>query len=321
MLEVDITAIRLARHALEPVTLVETLAFSLDTGASLGVVGESGSGKSLLAFSIMGLLPSEIRAEGRILLDEVDILSLSERKMQTVRGGRVGMVFQEPMTALNPTMRIGDQIAEGLIRHKGLHRSAAAAEALRLLDRVRIPDARRRISAYPHELSGGQRQRVGIAIAIAPGPAILLADEPTTALDVTVQSEILHLLADLVAEMHMSLIIISHDLGVISAVSDRVLVMYAGAAIEQGPTEQVLRRPEHPYTKALLAALPRRTTETGGRLATIPGTVPRPGQWQAGCRFATRCSLTQANCVAFEPGWTTPAPDRAVRCHLVGEPV
>jgi peptide/nickel transport system ATP-binding protein len=261
-IEVDIGAIRLHRPRQQPATLVENVAFTIPTGATLGIVGESGSGKSLMALAILGLLPKEIRAEGRVVLDGVDLMRLSEHQLQHVRGAKIGMIFQEPMTALNPAMRVGAQIAEGLLRHKPIGGAEARAEALRLLERVRIPDARRRIDAYPHELSGGQRQRVGIAIALAPGPGLLIADEPTTALDVTVQAEVLDLLGELIAELSMSLLIISHDLGVIASISERTLVMNAGKCMEQGETERVLRRPMHPYTQKLIAALPRPAKET-----------------------------------------------------------
>jgi peptide/nickel transport system ATP-binding protein len=261
-IEVDIGAIRLNRPRQQPATLVENVSFTIPKGATLGIVGESGSGKSLMALAILGLLPKEIRAEGRVVLDGVDLMRLSEHQLQHVRGAKIGMIFQEPMTALNPAMRVGAQIAEGLLRHKPIGGAEARAEALRLLERVRIPDARRRIDAYPHELSGGQRQRVGIAIALAPGPGLLIADEPTTALDVTVQAEVLDLLGELIAELSMSLLIISHDLGVIASISERTLVMNAGKCMEQGETERVLRRPMHPYTQKLIAALPRPAKET-----------------------------------------------------------
>jgi peptide/nickel transport system ATP-binding protein len=229
------------------------------------------------------------------------------------------MVFQEPMTALNPVMRIGDQIAEGLVWHKGLGRAAARAEAVRLLDRVRMPDAARRLDAYPHELSGGQRQRVGIAIALAPSPKLLIADEPTTALDVTVQAEILDLLAGLVDELGMSLILISHDLGVIAGMADDILVMYAGTAVELGPAAQVMGAPRHPYTRGLLAARPERRTDATGRvqrMSAIPGSVPLPGARPRGCRFAPRCPLVLPACTPVEPEWFRRSPAEAVRCIL-----
>jgi peptide/nickel transport system ATP-binding protein len=272
-IEVDISAIRLDRPRQQPATLVENVSFTIPTGATLGIVGESGSGKSLMALAILGLLPREIRAEGRVVLDGVDLMRLSEHQLQHVRGAKIGMIFQEPMTALNPAMRVGAQIAEGLLRHKPIGRAEARAEALRLLERVRIPDARRRIDAYPHELSGGQRQRVGIAIALAPGPGLLIADEPTTALDVTVQAEVLDLLGELIAELSMSLLIISHDLGVIASISERTLVMNAGKCMEEGETERVLRRPMHPYTQKLIAALPRPAKDKAPNLAVAASPI------------------------------------------------
>ncbi|MDQ0470820.1 dipeptide ABC transporter ATP-binding protein [Labrys wisconsinensis] len=256
-LAVAIDAIRLWRRHRPPAPLVEDVAFTIPQGATLGLVGESGSGKSLTALAIMGLLGGGLRAEGRVTLDGVDLLRLDDRQMQAVRGARIGMIFQEPMTALNPAMRIGDQIAEGLLAHRPVDRAAARAEALRLIDRVRIPDAAHRIDAYPHELSGGQRQRVGIAIALAPGPSLLIADEPTTALDVTVQAEVLELLGELIAELGMSLLMISHDLGVVASICERTLVMHAGRCVEAGATAEVLHRPSQPYTQRLVAALPR----------------------------------------------------------------
>jgi peptide/nickel transport system ATP-binding protein len=272
-IEVDISAIRLNRPRQQPATLVENVSFTIPTGATLGIVGESGSGKSLMALAILGLLPREISAEGRVVLDGVDLMRLSEHQLQHVRGAKIGMIFQEPMTALNPAMRVGAQIAEGLLRHKPIGRAEARAEALRLLERVRIPDARRRIDAYPHELSGGQRQRVGIAIALAPGPGLLIADEPTTALDVTVQAEVLDLLGELIAELSMSLLIISHDLGVIASISERTLVMNAGKCMEEGETERVLRRPMHPYTQKLIAALPRPAKDKAPNLAVAASPI------------------------------------------------
>jgi peptide/nickel transport system ATP-binding protein len=319
-LEVEIESLALRRRSGARVTLVEDVAFSVADGGSLGIVGESGSGKSLLALTIMGLLPPGIAARGRVGLDGIDLIGLDEGGLEAVRGARVGMIFQEPMTALNPAMRVGDQIAEGLIRHKGLDRGQASAEALRLLDRVRIPEARRRLAAYPHELSGGQRQRVGIAMAIAPGPGLLVADEPTTALDVTVQADILDLLAELVADLGMSLILISHDFGVIAASCDRTLVLYAGTAVESGPTGRVLRSPGHPYTRALLAALPRPAEGRGKprqRLKTIPGTVPVPGSWPPGCHFAPRCDHARAGCGDLDRRWRPVGGGaQAVRCVL-----
>ncbi|MGE7418813.1 ATP-binding cassette domain-containing protein [Methylobacterium tarhaniae] len=241
-----------------PVRVVDDVSVEVGRGESLGIVGESGSGKSMLSLATIGLLPKSARTSGEILLEGKNILTMSERALCAVRGRRIGMIFQEPMTALNPAMSAGQQIAEGIRLHRRIGRAEARAEALRLLDRVRIPDPARRIDSYPHEMSGGQRQRVGIAIALALKPDLLIADEPTTALDVTVQKEILDILDELVADLGLSLILISHDLGVIARSTDRTLVMCRGRAVEEGPTETVLRHPTAPYTRDLIAALPRR---------------------------------------------------------------
>ena len=239
--------------------VVDNVSFELAQGETLGVVGESGSGKTMLALAIMRLLPAIAKPTGEIWLGNDNLLTLSESTMCGIRGGRIGMIFQEPMTALNPAQRVGTQIAEGLVLHSPISQREARQRAIELLERVRIPEAARRIDSYPHELSGGQRQRVGIAIALALKPQLLIADEPTTALDVTVQKEILDILDDLVTDMGMSLIFISHDIGVIGRIADRTLVMFGGKQMEQGPTAQVLRAPQADYTRSLLAAMPRRT--------------------------------------------------------------
>lgn len=258
MLSIQDLRVTFEREHGDPVEVVHGINLELDKGETLGIVGESGSGKSVLSLATMGLLPKTAKPTGKILLDGSDILAMSERQLCSLRGRKIGMIFQEPMTALNPAMKVGDQIAEGMRLHKGLSRSAARAEALRLLDMVQIPNAATRIDSYPHEMSGGQRQRVGIAIALALQPELLIADEPTTALDVTVQAEILSILDDLVTDLGIALIFISHDLGVIARIADRTLVMYRGNEMEQGPTEQVLRHPTHDYTRELISAMPRR---------------------------------------------------------------
>jgi peptide/nickel transport system ATP-binding protein len=258
MLEVKSLSIDIVGSDRQRVRVVDDVSFTLAKGETMGVVGESGSGKTMLALAIMGLLPAIAQPTGEIRLGSENLLALSENDMCAIRGRRIGMIFQEPMTSLNPAQKVGVQIAEGLILHRGLSRTDARREAIALLERVRIPDARRRVDSYPHELSGGQRQRVGIAIALALKPELLVADEPTTALDVTVQKEILDILDDLVTDFGMALIFISHDIGVIARIADRTLVMYRGRQMEQGPTEQVLRAPAADYTRLLLAALPRR---------------------------------------------------------------
>ncbi|THF49745.1 ATP-binding cassette domain-containing protein [Allorhizobium terrae] len=241
------------------IPVLDAMDFDLHSGETLGIVGESGSGKSLLCLSIIGLLPDIAKASGQILLEGEDLLSASEARMCALRGKRIGMVFQEPLTALNPAMTIGDQIAEGMVCHEGLSWRKARRRALDMLDQVRMPDAKRRAKAYPHELSGGQRQRVGIAIALALKPALLIADEPTTALDVTVQAEVLDLLSDLVAEHRMAMMLVSHDLGVIARMCDRTIVMVAGQKIEEGATRAVFEHPAQPYTRNLLKSVPNRS--------------------------------------------------------------
>jgi peptide/nickel transport system ATP-binding protein len=250
--------------------VVDDVSFQLAQGETLGIVGESGSGKTMLALSIMRLLPAIARSSGEILLGEDNLLALSEADMCAVRGGRIGMIFQEPMTALNPAQRVGTQIAEGLILRRSLAQREARQRAIDLLERVRIPDTRRRLDCFPHELSGGQRQRVGIAIALAMRPQILIADEPTTALDVTVQREILDILDELVSDLRMSLIFISHDVGLIGRIADNTLVMFGGRKMEQGPTAQVLRAPTAAYTQSLLAEMPRRTRGSLARSQETP---------------------------------------------------
>ncbi|OLP44895.1 ABC transporter ATP-binding protein [Rhizobium oryziradicis] len=245
-------------------TVLDGVEFDVHAGETLGIVGESGSGKSLLSLSIMGLLPDIAKASGQILLEGEDLLSTSETRMCTLRGKRIGIIFQEPLTALNPAMTIGDQIAEGMVCHGGLSWREARLRAVDMMDQVRMPDAKRRAKAYPHELSGGQRQRVGIAIALALKPALLIADEPTTALDVTVQAEVLDLLSDLVDEHGMAMMLVSHDLGVIARMCDRTIVMVAGQKIEEGATRTVFEHPAHPYTRSLLQSVPSRS-ECGRR--------------------------------------------------------
>ena len=237
--------------------ILHDMSFALERGETLGVAGESGSGKTMTALALMGLLPAGMTAQGRLLLDGSALPASGSDEWDVIRGRRIGMVFQEPLTALNPAMTVGDQIAEGLVWHRDMPWSEARQEAVRLMDRVRIDKAEERARRYPHQLSGGQRQRVGIAIAVAMRPALLIADEPTTALDVTVQREVLDLLAELVAEERMALMIVSHNPGVLAYASRRIMVMQRGQAVETGATRDVLTRPAHPYTQALLAAMPR----------------------------------------------------------------
>ncbi|UIJ70921.1 ABC transporter ATP-binding protein [Aurantimonas sp. HBX-1] len=316
LLQVEGLGVSLARTDGTRLPILEDVGFDLASGETLGVVGESGSGKSLLALALIGLLPGSAMVTGSIRFDGRDLVTASEAELCAIHGRRIAMIFQEPMTALNPAMRIGDQIAEAL-RLDGMAPTAARAGALALLDRVRIADAANRIDAFPHELSGGQRQRVVIAIALARAPSLLIADEPTTALDVTVQREVLDILGELVAEAGMALILVSHDLGVIARTVARTLVLYAGTRFEEAPTAALLARPANPYTRGLIGAMPRRRTNASGgrqRLTVIPGTVPAFGALPPGCRFANRCPDHIPACDAGEPAWRPIGPDRAVRC-------
>ena len=319
----QVTDLRVHLHTHQgAVDAVRGIDFTLHRGETLGLVGESGCGKSLTALALMGLLPDAAQASGSILLDGQELVGLDDRALCRLRGNRIGMVFQEPMTALNPVHRIGDQVAEPLRLHRGMGRAAARREALALLERVGIADAARRLDAYPHQFSGGQRQRITIAMALACGPDLLIADEPTTALDVTIQQQILDLISDLVAERNMALILISHDLGVISQNVDRMMVMYGGTVVESGSTASVFSAMAHPYTRGLFAARPHLGVEhTPGqrpRLATIPGTVPELVDLPAGCPFAGRCRYTIDACHHEPPPTTRVATDadgrHEVRC-------
>lgn len=290
------------------------VSFTLERGATFGLVGESGCGKSLTALALMGLLPEGAQVGGSIRLEGRELTALDDPAYAALRGDRLGMVFQEPMTALNPVHRIGDQIAESLRLHRRLDRDAARAEALRLLERVRLPRARERLDAWPHELSGGQRQRVVIAIALACGPDLLIADEPTTALDATLQREVLDLLAELRRDLGMALLLISHNLDVMAATVDTLAVMYGGRIVEQGPTREVFERRAHPYTRGLFAARPRLGLARGTRLATIAGRVPALHEMPGGCPFAARCPLVIEACRAAPPPALAVNAHHSVRC-------
>ena len=289
------------------IPILEGIDLDLDRGRSLGLVGESGCGKSMTALAVMGLMPRGARVSGTIRFDGEDLAGMSERALCNLRGNRIAMVFQEPMTALNPVRTIGAQVAEPLRLHRGLSRAAAEAEAVRLLDRVGLPPARFSPTLYPQQLSGGQRQRVVIAGAIACGPDLLIADEPTTALDVTIQAQILDLLCDLVDGEGMALMLITHDLGVVAEATDGMLVMYAGRVAEAGSTADVFARMAHPYTRGLFSAIPQAAgaaRDAGGvhtRLPTIPGVVPDPTARPPGCTFADRCPRVQDDCRSLRP--------------------
>jgi peptide/nickel transport system ATP-binding protein len=281
--------------------IVRDVSFSLQAGHSLGVVGESGSGKTLSALALMGLLPEGARVSGALRFEGRDLAKLSENEMRKLRGDRIAMIFQEPMTALNPLHRVGAQVAESLILHRGLAKAEAWRRAVDLLGRVKLRDPERQARAYPFALSGGERQRAMIAMALACGPKLIIADEPTTALDVTVQAKILDLIATLGAENDMAVILVSHDLAVIARHCQRVMVMYGGAVMEEGPAEAVLDHPRHPYTRALLEARPRFGGPRGERLQSIPGSAPSASEAPTGCAFAGRCPLTIDACRAAPP--------------------
>jgi peptide/nickel transport system ATP-binding protein len=294
--------------------IVRAASFALDHGQTLGIVGESGSGKTMTALALMGLLPDGATTSGAVFFEGRDLLKLNDAQMRAVRGDRIAMIFQEPMTALNPLHSVGRQIAEPLILHRGLSKAAARREAVKLLERVGLPDPARRVRAYPHELSGGQRQRAMIAMALSCAPRLIVADEPTTALDVTVQAQILDLIADLGEKSDMALILVSHDLAVIAQNCERVLVMYGGMAMESGRTQDVLARPAHPYTKALLRARPRAGAPRGERLQAIVGAAPAAGALPKGCPFAGRCPLTIDACGAAVPPPAMVGNDHMARC-------
>lgn len=315
LLEVAHLGVTLATHR-GPATAVRDVSFTLQRGETLGLIGESGSGKSITALSLMGLLPDVARASGSVRLDGQELLAMSDSQMCQLRGRRMAMVFQEPMTALNPVHTVGRQVAEPLRLHQKLSAAQAREAAIALLDRVGIPQPAQRFDAWPHQFSGGQRQRITIAMALACNPDLLIADEPTTALDVTVQQQILDLIADLVDERGMSLILISHDLGVISQNVDRMLVMYGGSVVESGATEQVFGNMAHPYTRGLLAARPRMAApgQAKQRLQTIHGTVPELVDLPKGCPFAGRCEFTADTCWSVRPDEHELEPGHIVRC-------
>jgi peptide/nickel transport system ATP-binding protein len=301
-----------------PADALRGVSFTLERGATLGLIGESGCGKSMTALALMGLLPEGARVSGSMRFEGRELATLDEDALCALRGDRIAMVFQEPMTALNPLHRIGRQIAEPLRLHRGMDAAAARTEALRLMERVQLPSARSRLDAYPHQLSGGQRQRVVIAIALACGPELLIADEPTTALDTTVQRDVLDLLDELRRDSGMALLLISHNLDVMASRVDRLAVMYGGSIVESGPTQAVFERRAHPYTRGLFAARPRLGTDRRVPLATIAGRVPALHEMPAGCAFADRCALAIADCRAAFPERETVAPGHEVRCIRQG---
>ncbi|MGR3715127.1 MAG: ABC transporter ATP-binding protein [Thermohalobaculum sp.] len=301
---------------------VQDLSFHVDRGETLAIVGESGCGKSLTSLALMDLLPSRAkRRASKLTLEGQDLTGLSERQMSDLRGNRMSMVFQEPMTSLNPAYTIGDQLIEALRRHRGVTVSEARDRAVWLLEKVGITAARERLRQYPHQLSGGLRQRVMIAMALMCGPDLIIADEPTTALDVTIQAQILHLLADLQREFQTGLILITHDLGVVARVADRVAVMYAGQFVEEGTALQIFRAPTHPYTQGLLDCIPiPGKTARGARLGSIPGIVPSLVGRMPGCHFAERCRYVTDTCRADDVALRDATePGHRYRCVLSPE--
>jgi peptide/nickel transport system ATP-binding protein len=297
------------------VTAVDDVSLNLREGETLGIVGESGSGKSVTALSILRLHTAATTRHptGRITYAGHDMLALSPRQLRAVRGREIAMIFQDPMSSLNPVLTIADQIGETLRLHQDLDAAASRQRAIELLELVRIPDARRRVDEYPHRLSGGMRQRVMIAIAIACRPRLLIADEPTTALDVTIQAQILDLLRELQSSLGMSVILISHDMGVIAEFAQRVVVMYAGRVVETAPVKELFRKPVHPYTEGLLAAIPK-LDEDVVRLPTIRGSIPDPTQLIQGCRYGPRCPIAVDRCQIEAPALLQAGPARFARC-------
>lgn len=302
------------------VKAVDDVSLSLGAGDRVGIVGESGSGKSVTALSLLRLVspPGRI-VGGRVLFSQngefVDLLSLPADRLRSVRGGKIAMIFQEPMSSLNPVFTVGDQIAEAVFLHqKGLSKAEVEKKVIESLTLVRISDPERVAGSYPHELSGGMRQRVMIAMALSCRPALLIADEPTTALDVTIQAQVLNLLKDLQEKLKMAFILITHDLGIIAETVDRVEVMYAGRIVEEAATGELFRQPRHPYTKALLKALP--TLEASGRLQTIPGSVPNLAELPVGCPYQERCERVQDRCRQEMPDLAEQKPDHRVRCFF-----
>ena len=298
---------------------VDGVSFSLDRGETLALVGESGCGKSLTSLALLRLVPPPGRVDpGSVIrLGDTDVLALEGEALRRIRGRRIGMIFQDPMTSLNPVFTVGDQIAEGVQAHFPVSKSEARERALRLLQEVGLPDPSARLGAYPHQLSGGMRQRVMIAIALAAEPDILVADEPTTALDVTVQAQILEILDRLRRSRGMAVLLITHDLGIVAGRADRVAVMYAGQIVEEAATPELFARPSHPYTQGLFASIPRLTGPVR-RLTPIRGTVPPPVAWPAGCRFRPRCPQAFEKC-ELPPGLLPVGSGHQMRCWLAEE--
>ena len=306
LLEVKDLGVRFARRDAAPVDAVQRVSFTLEKGKTLGIVGESGSGKSQTVMALLGLLPGNGQTSGEALYAGRNLLTLSQRELNQIRGDRIGMVFQDPMTSLNPFLTVERQMTEALQLHRGVSRRDARRQAIEALQRVWIPDAAQRIDRYPHEFSGGMRQRVTIATALLTEPEILIADEPTTALDVTVQAQIIELLRELNRDLGTAIILITHDMGVVAGLADDVMVMYAGRTVERASAQALFENPTHPYTRGLLDALPRLDDADGSHdidapLRTIAGNPPAPGEAIEGCAFAPRCALAKDRCHTTRP--------------------
>lgn len=314
LLEVDNLRVTF-RTADGEVHAVNGMSYDLNEGETLAIVGESGSGKSQSAFAMMGLLAQNGYATGSVKFDGTDLLTLNSSALNKIRSAEIAMIFQDPMTSLNPYIRISDQMAEVLTLHKGMSKAQAIAESVRMLDAVRIPDAKGRIRSYPHEFSGGMRQRIMIAMSLLCQPRLLIADEPTTALDVTVQAQIMDVLGDIRRDFGTAIILITHDLGVVAGFCDRTLVMYGGQIMEDGPTDEVFADPSHPYTRGLLQAVPR-LDRVETELKTIAGEPPDMSRLPAGCPFSPRCAQEQNICASLRPELVAHGDDRRRACHV-----
>ncbi|GAB3068655.1 ABC transporter ATP-binding protein [Phycicoccus sp. Root101] len=315
LLSVRDLTVTFTRQGEKPFVAVDGVSFDVRPGQTVGLVGESGCGKSVTSLAIMGLLPQRgVRVEGEVLYGGTNLLTQSKEQMRDRRGRDLGMIFQDPLSSLNPVVPIGVQVTEVLERHKGLSRKAATPLAREMLDKVGIPDPNRRLKDYPHQLSGGMRQRALIAMALACAPKVLIADEPTTALDVTIQAQILALLKELVEDSGTALVMITHDLGVVAGLVDRINVLYAGRIVERGDRHPLFAQPRHPYTHGLLSSIPRLDGERGTKLTPIPGSVSDNLPWANACAFAPRCSQPIDVCVEKTPEFVEDGP-RALRCH------
>ncbi len=317
----EINDLRTYFYTLEGIVpAVDGVSFNIEKGETLCVVGESGCGKSVTAMSILKLIPTPPGkyVSGEILFNEEDLLEKSESEMRKIRGNDIAMIFQEPMTSLNPVYTVGNQIAESIILHQGLNKNEAKKKAVEMLRKVGIPLPEKRVREYPHQLSGGMRQRVMIAMALSCNPTLLIADEPTTALDVTIQAQILHLMRNLKKEYNSSILFITHDLGVVAEMADKVIVMYAGKIVEQGKVEDIFNNPQHPYTIGLLNSIPKLTGKRKEQLHVIKGNVPTFYNLPEGCRFSSRCEYVKEKCLIEEPKLVSLGePDRKVACWLV----